>query len=271
MKKVSFLACSLLLISLLTACGKKAETNSTSQTQETTQTSEISKSSSSTSSTREEATTQEATTEEVVQSPNFAKMNLEEISKGDFSSVIGRWENKEGNSLTFNSLGLVGDSTIQGHSILVDGALEINVSSTIGTGGFALVFIPSGTSIPNKHFSTGTDTSDINRDRMFGTQSIAEKVDDLNMYYRLVSRTAGSSANPLTNIDTGVALESGQSTIDYANAILGPLNWQLIESNYNRTESIPFELLRGDNGALYRVYRNGVILSQTKDLIVYMP
>ncbi len=110
---------------------------------------------------------------------------------------------------------------------------------------------------------------DNRRDRLYGTQSAFNNIDQEDVYYRVPPQT-NIESNPLTTDDTGVRLESGQSTIDYANAILGPLNWQVIESNYNRTESIPFELLQGENGWLYRVYRNGVILSQTKDVIIYV-
>lgn len=80
-----------------------------------------------------------------------------------------------------------------------------------------------------------------------------------------------SSTDPLTTRDTGVSLESGQATLDYAVSILGDKNWVAIESNYNRTEAIPFELLQGNDGSLYRIYQNGVIVEDTQNQIVHQP
>lgn len=258
MKKMKLISATILLTVLFAGCSGGKITPSTS-------------SSSKPSSTSQSVpiTTEDSTTEEVVSSPTIASMDLEAISQGDFSSVIGIWKTSEGHSLTFNSVGLVGDATIQGGSRIVEGALDTSVNSADGTG-FGLLMIPSGVSIPPSYYAEGTDNSDSNRDRMFGAQGVVQTINDSGVYYR-VQPISSTSVNPLTNEDTGISLESGQGTIDFANNILGNLNWQVIESNYNRTESIPFELLRGDNGSLYRIYRNGVILSETKSAIVYVP
>lgn len=71
--------------------------------------------------------------------------------------------------------------------------------------------------------------------------------------------TSSSSQSATEQDDTGIQLESGQKTIDYAVGILGDKEWQVIEDNYNRTNSIPFNLLQGNDQSLYRVYQNGVI------------
>lgn len=50
-----------------------------------------------------------------------------------------------------------------------------------------------------------------------------KNIENSSVFYRVPPQTTIES-NPLTNDDTGVRLDSGQSTLDYANAILGPLN-----------------------------------------------
>ena len=263
MKKIKLTAATVLLATLLVACGKKTGTSPSSSTSTTNQTKQTQTTPKSTVSTTESPTSNENPL-----TVTFAKMDIEAISQGDYSSLVGKWVSKDGDVITFNVLGIVGDSKIESPSKIVEGVLETGLrnSSGYGTG---WLMIPAGVPIP-KGYYLENDYSDINRDRMFGAQSVLQNIENSSVYYRVPSQTTIES-NPLTNDDTGVRLDSGQSTIDYANAILGPLNWKIIESNYNRTESIPFELLQGENGWLYRVYRNGVILSQTKNVIIYMP
>lgn len=260
MKKIKLIAATVLLATLLVACGKKTSTSPSSSMSTTKQTQTTPKSTVS--------TTESPTSNENPLTVTFAKMDIEAISQGDYSSLVGKWVSKDGDVITFNVLGIVGDSKIKSPSKIVEGVLETGLrnSSGYGTG---WLMIPAGVPIP-KGYYLENDYSDINRDRMFGAQSVLQNIENSSVYYRVPSQTTIES-NPLTNDDTGVRLDSGQSTIDYANAILGPLNWKIIESNYNRTESIPFELLQGENGWLYRVYRNGVILSQTKNVIIYIP
>ena len=263
MKKIKLTAATVLLATLLVACGKKTSTSPSSSTSTTNQTKQTQTTPKTTVSTTESPTSNENPL-----TVTFAKMDIEAISQGDYSSLVGKWVSKDGDVITFNVLGIVGDSKIESPSKIVEGVLETGLrnSSGYGTG---WLMIPAGVPIP-KGYYLENDYSDINRDRMFGAQSVLQNIENSSVYYRVPSQTTIES-NPLTNDDTGVRLDSGQSTIDYANAILGPLNWKIIESNYNRTESIPFELLQGENGWLYRVYRNGVILSQTKNVIIYMP
>ena len=263
MKKIKLIAATALLVAtLLAACGKKstAPSSSSSSSSKGTETSTIVSSS--------PATTDTPSTTENPSSVAYMKMDLEAISQGDYSSLVGKWVSENGDAITFNVLGIVGDSKIESPSKIVEGVLETGLrnSSGYGTG---WLMIPAGVPIP-KGYYLENDYSDINRDRMFGAQSVLQNIENSSVFYRVPPQTTIES-NPLTNDDTGVRLDSGQSTLDYANAILGPLNWKIIESNYNRTESIPFELLQGENGWLYCVYRNGVILSQTKNVIIYIP
>ena len=85
-----------------------------------------------------------------------------------------------------------------------------------------------------------------------------------------ISSSSTDISQLLDSTDTGVTLESGQKTIDYANEILGDKDWNAMESNYGRTESVPFELLQGNDNSLYRVYQNGVITDEDDNLI-YQP
>lgn len=41
------------------------------------------------------------------------KMDLEAISQGDYSSLVGKWVSENGDAITFNVLGIVGDSKIE--------------------------------------------------------------------------------------------------------------------------------------------------------------
>lgn len=84
------------------------------------------------------------------------------------------------------------------------------------------------------------------------------------------SNANSDTADALQNQNTGVTLESGQSTINYANPILGDKDWTVLEDNYNRTDAIPYNLLQGTDGSLYRVYQNGVIVDMD-DNIVHQP
>ena len=261
MNKIKAITAAVLLTTVLGACGKKSATPpSSSTTNETTQTL--------TTTNPSPATTEVPSTSETPASFSYVQMDIQAISQGDFSSVIGKWVREDGsNPLVFNSVGLVGDSTIESSSKIVDGVLETGIRNSGGYG-VGWLMIPAGVPIPKSYYQE-KDGSDINRDRMYGAQS-SKNISNSEVYYRIPPKT-NMEISPLSNEDTGVRLDSGQDTIDYANTILGPLNWQAIESNYNRTESIPFELLQGENGFLFRVYRNGVIVSQVKDAIVYIP
>ncbi|NQP65562.1 hypothetical protein HO908_08490 [Streptococcus suis] len=81
------------------------------------------------------------------------------------------------------------------------------------------------------------------------------------------SETTKVSGKDLSELNRGVQLESGQDTIDYAKMILGDKDWIVIEGNYTRTESIPYNLLQGNDGSLYWVYQNGEIYDKDNKLV----
>lgn len=81
------------------------------------------------------------------------------------------------------------------------------------------------------------------------------------------SETTKVSGKDFSELNRGVQLESGQDTIDYAKMILGDKDWIVIEGNYTRTESIPYNLLQGNDGSLYWVYQNGEIYDKDNQLV----
>lgn len=81
------------------------------------------------------------------------------------------------------------------------------------------------------------------------------------------SETTKVSGKDFSELNRGVQLESGQDTIDYAKMILGDKDWIVIEGNYTRTESIPYNLLQGNDGSLYWVYQNGEIYDKDNKLV----
>lgn len=81
------------------------------------------------------------------------------------------------------------------------------------------------------------------------------------------SETTEVSGKDLSELNRGIQLESGQDTIDYAKMILGDKDWIVIEGNYTRTESIPYNLLQGSDGSLYWVYQNGEIYDKDNKLV----
>lgn len=81
------------------------------------------------------------------------------------------------------------------------------------------------------------------------------------------SETTKVSGKDFSELNIGIQLESGQDTIDYAKMILGDKDWIVIEGNYTRTESIPYNLLQGNDGSLYWVYQNGEIYDKDNQLV----
>ncbi|MDG4510068.1 DUF6287 domain-containing protein [Streptococcus suis] len=195
---------------------------------------------------------------------SLSSMDIDALMQGNYDSILGTWQNSQGNSLVFNSKGLVADSqSLLGRGKITDGIFETGyVDATIGD--VTLLMIPKGTQAN----TTEIDTTDSTRDRMIviNQETTADVVD---VYYRLTN-SATSGIDPLKNTETGVQLDSGPKTIDYANSILGENNWRVIEGNYTRTESIPYNVLEGDDNAHYTIYQNGVIINADYQ-IVYQP
>lgn len=201
-------------------------------------------------------------------------MDSQAILKGDYTSVIGTWQNKKGETLTFNTLGLTNGYSIVPNSGQTMGQLAtLSISADNAAGNGAILFlIPKEITLAAEHLDGTEDVSDTGKDRMMLSQQSAWNAETLtdSVFYR-VSLSGTDTVDPLTNNNTGLMLESGQVTIDYAISILGDRKWTVLESNYNRTETIPFELLQGDDQSLYRIYQNGVIVAESTNQIVYQP
>ncbi|RRN49768.1 DUF6287 domain-containing protein [Streptococcus suis] len=247
-RKYLALALGLLTIMSLSACQTEKKGSSASSSTADTQ---VSNANTSTSST-------------IQREISLSSMDIDALMQGNYDSILGTWQNSQGNSLVFNSKGLVADSqSLLGRGKITDGIFETGyVDTTIGD--VTLLMIPKGTQAN----TTETDTTDSTRDRMIviSQETTADVVD---VYYRLTN-SATSGIDPLKNTETGVQLDSGPKTIDYANSILGENNWRVIEGNYTRTESIPYNILEGDDNAHYTIYQNGVIINADYQ-IVYQP
>lgn len=254
MKKNNLLTATALVASLvlLGACsGKKATTQASSSTN---------KASSTTTSSTVSASSSSST-------PSIQTgMDINAILAKDFSSVKGTWQSWSGHILMFDKNGLVSDASILSNAAEIkDGMLQTGINSVAGPG-YALVMVPAGVAIPDAYFYDGSDPSDITRDRMYGAQNILSVTNFAPLYK--VSDI--SSLDGWLTYDSGAVLESGPVTIEYANNHLGDRAWTVIEDNYNRTESTPFGLVQGNDGSLYRIYRNGVIVTIDSQL-VYVP
>ncbi|CYU83307.1 translation initiation factor 1 [Streptococcus suis] len=247
-RKYLALALGLLTIMSLSACQTEKKGSSASSSTADTQ---VSNANTSTSST-------------IQREISLSSMDIDALMQGNYDSILGTWQNSQGNSLVFNSKGLVADSqSLLGRGKITDGIFETGyVDETIGD--VTLLMIPKGTQAN----TTEIDTTDSTRDRMIviSQETTADVVD---VYYRLTN-SATSGIDPLKNTETGVQLDSGPKTIDYANSILGENNWRVIEGNYTRTESIPYNILEGDDNARYTIYQNGVIINADYQ-IVYQP
>ncbi|HEM3613360.1 TPA: translation initiation factor 1 (IF-1) [Streptococcus suis] len=247
-RKYLALALGLLTVMSLSACQTEKKGSSASTSTADTQ---VSNANTSTSST-------------IQHEISLSSMDIDALMQGNYDSILGTWQNSQGNSLFFNSKGLVADSqSLLGRGKITDGIFETGyVDATIGD--VTLLMIPKGTQVN----TTEIDTTDSTRDRMIviSQETAADVVD---VYYRLTN-SATSGIDPLKNTETGIQLDSGPKTIDYANSILGENNWRVIEGNYTRTESIPYNILEGDDNTRYTIYQNGVIINADYQ-IVYQP
>lgn len=227
------------------------------------------KASSSTSSQQSSTSSSSTTTSSSTSTTsNKVGMNIQAILEDDYSSIKGTWRNNSGHTMMFDEDGLVGEGANFGdYAEIKDGMFQTSVYTVAGTG-YALVMVPTGVVIPDSYFYDGSDPSDISRDRMYGTQNTLT-VENFDPLYKISNL---SSVEDWKLAETGIILENGQSTIDYANQHLVDQGWNIIEDNYNRTEGVPYSLVQDSNGSpyLYYIYRNGVILSKDGSL-VYAP
>lgn len=272
MKKNTLLMIVLLAVVFVGIAGIAFSMKQTNQTiNKKTTSSQTSSSQVNTSSSTSSSTTG---SEEPTQTTPVTTMDSQAILKGDYTSIIGTWQNKKGETLTFNTLGLTNGYSIVPNSGQTLGQLAtLSISADNAAGNGAILFlIPKEITLTAEHLDGTEDVSDTGKDRMILSQQSAWNAETLtdSVFYR-VSLSATDTVDPLTNNNTGLMLESGQVTIDYAISILGDRKWTVLESNYNRTETIPFELLQGDDQSLYRIYQNGVIVAESTNQIVYQP
>lgn len=253
MKKTVVLLASL---ALLAACKAEKPAETSSKTPSTSKTSR-------TSSSTSRQNSSSSSSEEVVEDTplTILPMNVDQISQGDYTSIMGTWRNAAGYELTFNATGLASaDREMGEYGDFSSGVFTIGVHAP--TGGFALLMIPAGQAIPESQFAEGSDTSDSGKDRLVGTQSLL-LASSLDPYYR-VKTTASLQA------DTGTSLEVGQALLDYVAPVMGDKGWTLVEDNFNRSQLNAHATLQAADGSRIQVYANGLILNQDGQLI-YIP
>lgn len=111
-----------------------------------------------------------------------AKLDIQAIKNGDYTTLKGTWVNHLGYTLIFDENGLVSDTETITFSRLKEenSVLRVGVQpKTPGPGGYVLAIIPAGVTLS---YST-SDPSQIDRDRLWAGQSIADNPADF--YYKI--------------------------------------------------------------------------------------
>ena len=192
---------------VLTACKSQTSTPTESTTQTTvtstttsttkvTTTKEQPTTAKTASETKQETTTQEAkkVTVQNNTAPTPASMNIEEIKTGNLSSIKGTWKNDYGQELTFHENGTVSvkDSAFKVQPTQTqyqEGLLNwifTPLDNQPAVGSAIMTFVPKNQVVTYGLIEGNKDTSDITKDRLFGTQS-ALTSDALKkaMYYKV--------------------------------------------------------------------------------------
>lgn len=192
---------------VLTACKSQTSTPTESTTQTTvsstttsttkvTTTKEQATTAKTASETKQETTTQEAkkVTVQNNTAPTPASMNIEEIKTGNLSSIKGTWRNDYGQELTFHENGTVSvkDSAFKVQPTQTqykEGLLNwifTPLDNQPAVGSAIMTFVPKNQVVTYGLIEGNKDTSDITKDRLFGTQS-ALTSDALKkaMYYKV--------------------------------------------------------------------------------------
>ena len=192
---------------VLTACKSQTSTPTESTTQTTvsstttsttkvTTTKEQPTTAKTASETKQETTTQEAkkVTVQKNTTPTPASMNIEEIKTGNLSSIKGTWKNDYGQELTFHENGTVSvkDSAFKVQPTQTqyqEGLLNwifTPLDNQPAVGSAIMTFVPKNQVVTYGLIEGNKDTSDITKDRLFGTQS-ALTSDALKkaMYYKV--------------------------------------------------------------------------------------
>ena len=192
---------------VLTACKSQTSTPTESTTQTTvsstttsttkvTTTKEQATTAKTASETKQETTTQEAkkVTVQNNTAPTPASMNIEEIKTGNLSSIKGTWRNDYGQELTFHENGTVSvkDSAFKVQPTQTqyqEGLLNwifTPLDNQPAIGSAIMTFVPKNQVVTYGLIEGNKDTSDVTKDRLFGTQS-ALTSDALKkaMYYKV--------------------------------------------------------------------------------------
>ena len=111
-------------------------------------------------------------------------LDMQAIASGDFSSMIGTWQDANGVSYTFDERGIVSDvAKLETDYAKLDenGLYLVGIRWNNFTGA-AFLIIPAGKSLPADKTADGTDPTDTSQDRFIIAQSISEHPD---VFYRV--------------------------------------------------------------------------------------
>ncbi|MBZ2038541.1 hypothetical protein K1J08_06810 [Streptococcus sanguinis] len=162
------------LLVLVTCNQKKEQTNPASNSSKVSSTS----SASSKKSTKETSKGEKETA-------STSSLDMKAIASGDFSSMIGTWQDAKGNSYTFDASGIESDvaklETGDYSGPDENGIYRAGIRWKNQTGA-AFLIIPAGKSLPAGETVNGTDPTDTSQDRFIITQSVSEHPD---VFYRV--------------------------------------------------------------------------------------
>ena len=190
MKKWMIILAGALTASLvLVACSqKKEEPTSTSSSSKVSSTSSTSskKSEKSAGSTANsgEVGSQEGSVSSTQEPAVTSSLDMQAIASGDFSSMIGTWQDANGVSYTFDERGIVSDvaKLETDYAKLDENGLYLVGIRWNNLTGAAFLIIPAGKSLPADKTADGTDPTDTSQDRFIIAQSISEHPD---VFYRV--------------------------------------------------------------------------------------
>lgn len=136
------------------------------------------------SETEAEKSAKEASKGEKETAPT-SSLDMKAIASGDFSSMIGTWQDAKGNSYTFDASGIESDvaklETGDYSGPEENGIYRVGIRWKNQTGA-AFLIIPAGKSLPAGETVNGTDPTDTSQDRFIITQSVSEHPD---VFYRV--------------------------------------------------------------------------------------
>lgn len=263
----------LVLASAVTLAACQKETSKTSTKASTTQTSQKSTASSSRSS----SSGQEQETSSSTESKK-TQIDLAAIASGDYTSVVGTWKNAKGSTLIVDATGqmsLNGNTHVSLSSVTNEGnyisASQDNELSYFQNLSTPFFIIPAGVPITVSYVES--DSTDNTKDRMFATQGgMPAETLQQEAYYKvsndatIVRKQSQSVEEAKQRTDTGVTLSGGDSSVAYANKILGYKERMVTHGNYGMTDGISYNTVTSKDGQVY-VYQNGVIISEDNQIM----